>query len=96
MIFTDISSKHCNLCNSSSGEKPWSYVPVRDGAEFLHRGFIGSECDEHHFSEYCRLGSEHRISDIGRKVVTHDGDFLGDNLTGTVDVCAPVEFDPDN
>ena len=96
LIFLDVASHHRDLCHSTGREEPWPDCPVGDSAEILHRGRVGGQADDHQLAEDGGLRPERRVADILGKTRPDHRYFLGDNLSGFVNVCSPVEFDVDD
>ena len=96
LVFLDVSADDGNLCYPASGQQPWADGPVGNGAEVLQGGCVGSQADNHHFSQNGGLWSQGRLSHVVGEGISDGGKFLGNNLPCRVNISAPFKFHPDH
>ncbi len=94
LVLLYVTAKHRDLCHATHREQSRTYGPVGQCAELLHGGLIRGEAYDHHLAQDGRLRSERGLAHRGGKRLAHHSEFFRNNLTGEIDIGAPVEFDP--
>ncbi len=94
LIFGSISANHTHLRHSAEGEQTRPHDRIGQTPQAEHTRRICRKPHNHHLSENRRLRAHHGLGHARRKGFGHALKALGHYLTRTVDVCAPVEFNP--
>ena len=94
LILFDVAADDRNLRHARRREQTGTDGAVGNAAQLLQRAAVGGQSDNHHFAEYRRLRTQHRLSDRGRQRLADSRQFFGNDLTRFIDVCFPIEFDP--
>ena len=96
LIFLDVTTNHSDLCHTTCRQQTRTDCPVGNRTQIEQRSRIGSQTDNHHFSQDRRLRSQRRLANILGKAFTNDCQLFRNNLAGTVDIRSPVKFNPYN